>query len=552
MTGSSGDMPASGHPRRQRRIRILPPRGSRWRRRLLILLATVVAVILVPTVAWVGVFAYAYQTAARSNLGEQSFDRPLVIPPLAKPTVDEPGRKRFDLTLRTGTSELVEGVQTPTWGANGAYLAPTLRARRGDAVTVNVTNQLPEATTTIHWHGMRLPAVADGGPHQPIQPGQTWSPSWTVINPAATLWYHPHLHESTAEHVYRGIAGMFIIDDAEAGELTLPQTYGVDDVPLILQDKKLNGDGSLNFEPGSALTQMAGVDTVGVVGDEMLVNGTANAHLEVTAQRTRLRLLNAAGGRVFNLGFPDGRSFDLIATEQGLLEAPVELERLQLGPGERAEIVVELAAGERVNLRSFSPELGTSFPMHRFAGGDDTFDLLQLRAAASLTTSPPLPERLGGAPATPEEPPADAAVRQVKLTGKSTINGQSMELSRLDEVVPAGATEIWEVTSTSHPHVFHVHGVSFRVLDIGGQPPPANLRGRKDAIFLPERVLVRLAVTFDPYTDPDSPYMFHCHILSHEDRGMMGQFVVVEPGAEDDTPRQIQVPPGAHAHGPRS
>lgn len=528
-------------------MRILPPRGSPWRRRLLIGLVTVLVIVLAPVVGWVANFAYAYQTAARSNLGEQSFDRPLVIPPLAEPTIDPSGRKRFDLTLQTGSSELIKGVQTKTWGYNGAYLGPTLRASMGDEVAVHVTNQLPEATTTTHWHGMRLPAAADGGPHQPIQPGQTWSPRWAIIQPAATLWYHPHLHQTTAEHVYRGLAGMFIIDDPKASSLPLPKTYGVDDIPLILQDKKLRGDGSLDPAAGSILALMAGADTVGVLGETMLVNGTADAHLEVAARRTRLRLLNGSNGRVYNLGMADGRAFQLIATEQGLLQAPIELERLQLGPGERAEIVVELTPGERVNLRSFPPELGTTFPLHRFAGGDDTFDLLQLRAKPTLTSSPPLPQQLGGAPATPEPPPAAAAVRRFTLSSKSEINERSMDLARLDMVVPAGRTEVWEVTNTSHPHVFHVHGVSFRVLDVGGRPPPAHLRGRKDAVFLRERLLYRLAVDFDPYTSPTDPYMFHCHILSHEDDGMMGQFAVVEAGAEASTPRRIQVPSHAHA-----
>ena len=135
---------------------------------------------------------WLWSSASESNVGEMSFANELRIPPLAEPSVDERGRKVFDLRLEEGEAELLPGKPAETWGANGSYLGPTLRAERGDEVTVNLDNELPE-TTTLHWHGMHLPAAADGGPHQMIEPGETWSPSWTIDQPAASLWYHPHL-----------------------------------------------------------------------------------------------------------------------------------------------------------------------------------------------------------------------------------------------------------------------------------------------------------------------------------------------------------------------
>src|SRR5918992_1590675 len=154
------------------------------------LLIRALAVLGVLVLALVGAGIWLWSNAAQSNLGELSFANELRMPPLAEPSVDGPGRKVFDLRLEEGDAELLPGKQTETWGANGPYLGPTLRAERGDEVTVNVDNELP-GTTTLHWHGMHLPAAADGGPHQMIEPGQTWSPSWTIEQPAASLWYHP-------------------------------------------------------------------------------------------------------------------------------------------------------------------------------------------------------------------------------------------------------------------------------------------------------------------------------------------------------------------------
>ena len=216
-------------------------------RRLLLrrLLGGAVAVVLVGVLGLAGLAAWFWSRADVNTVGELGFTNRLEIPPLLEPGTDRSGRKVFDLRLQRGTTELLTGKPTETWGANGSHLGPTLRASRGDRVTVNVTNDLPE-TTTIHWHGMHLPAAADGGPHQPIRPGMTWSPTWTIDQPAATLWYHPHPHGATEDHMYRGLAGLFLLDDPEARSLPLPSRYGIDDIPVILQDKRFDTDGSLD------------------------------------------------------------------------------------------------------------------------------------------------------------------------------------------------------------------------------------------------------------------------------------------------------------------
>jgi FtsP/CotA-like multicopper oxidase with cupredoxin domain len=186
--------------------------------------------------------------------------------------------------------------------------------------------------------------------------------------------------------------------------------------------------------------------------------------------------------------------------------------------------------GEQVVLRSSPPELGTFRGMTEIAGGRDAFDVLQLRAAASLASSGPPPARLVQVPRL--DPAAAAATRAFRLAG-GQINGKSMDMDRIDEVVGEDTTEVWEVINQDLvPHNFHVHGVQFQLLDMGGAAPPPQLAGWKDTVYLPPRVPVRLIMRFATYADPGSPYMFHCHLILHEDQGMMGQFVVAAPGQQ--------------------
>lgn len=166
-------------------------------------------------------------------------------------------------------------------------------------------------------------------------------------------------------------------------------------------------------------------------------------------------------------------------------------------------------------------------------------------AAAELAPSPPLPVQLTDL--APIVAPPGARVRRVELDGSDAINEQQMDMTRIDEVVPAGATEIWEIENNVYDHNFHIHEVAFTVIDVNGEPPPAYVSGHKDTVYVPGKSMVRLAVQFGHHVDPTTPYMYHCHILRHEDLGMMGQFVIVEPGTEGAVPRTIAAPVG-HGH----
>ncbi|MEU6881329.1 multicopper oxidase domain-containing protein [Streptomyces sp. NPDC046712] len=497
-------------------------------KRVLIVLGSVAAV-LVSAIG--GGFLWLYTDAKTSTVGSTEFTRELEIPPLAPSTVRADGTRVFDLTMRAGQKEFQPGRRTPTWGFNGDYLGPTLRAERGEKVAVRIRNTLDEAST-VHWHGMHLPAKMDGGPHQMVAPGGSWTPNWTVDQPAATLWYHPHPHGATEKHVQRGLAGMFLLDDARSRKLALPKTYGFDDLPVVVQDVTFDGAA---FDHGHAL-----MASVGFLGDRTMVNGTLAPYKDVGDERIRLRLLNASTARIYTFGFADDRRFALVGTDGGLLEQPASMDRLQLSPGERAEIVVTMRPGERTVLRSYPLDAGLDFWNQRFGGGDDSFDVLQLRAAKILRPSPQVPARLGAL----EVPDGSDSVRgrhfDLRLSG---INGRSMEMDRIDETVTRGTSETWTVRNEDGmPHNFHVHDVQFRILEVNGERPRPHLRGAKDTVFVPSGTTVKLAMRFDGPADPNTPYMYHCHLLYHEDAGMMGQFVVVEKG---QGPGKV---PTSHAH----
>lgn len=451
---------------------------------------------------------------------------PLRIPPELRPRTAA-GVAAYNLRLQVGRTEFLAGKPTETWGVNGSFLGPTLRLRSGDEVALRVYNGLPEQTT-LHWHGLRPPARFDGGPHQRIDPGTVWEARWRLDQQASTAWYHPHPHGGTAEHVFKGVAGMIIVDDprARGGGPRLPSSYGVDDIPVILTDRTIDDTGAVQWETEPNFGQF---------GTDILVNGTLQPVATCRRQRTRLRVLNASSARRYHLELSDGRPFLVVATDSGLLPAPVESRRVSLGPAERAEVIVTLERGRHVELIT--------------RGGDERVDagdlpVLRMVGVGDLAASPKVPDDLGGLP--PIVAPAGATARTFHLQGHEAISGLVMDMGRIDHVIPAGTTEVWTVTNNVYAHNFHVHGAEFTVLDIDGRPPEAWESGRKDTVHVSKNRPVRLAVTFAPHTDPVSPYMYHCHILRHEDAGMMGQFVLVKPGTEAEVATRL---PTSGLHG---
>ena len=467
------------------------------------------------------------------------FANPLKLPVLIEGTTGA-GGKLFQLDVAAGKTEFLAGIITPTLGIKGTYLGPTIRCKAGDRVTLRVTNNLTEPTT-LHWHGLHIPARYDGGPHQIVEPGAVWEPSFEIKQKASLCWYHSHLMGRTGEQVLRGLAGLFLIEDEESRSLHLPSEYGVDDIPLIIQDRRFNRDGSFDYLSTMPDTMM------GYKGNVILVNGTVDPHFVLRRKRTRVRVLNGSNSRIYTLGRGDGAELLVIGSDGSLLERLARMRRVRLGPGERVELLIDMEPNQAITLMSYpdpvaTGAMGRGMMMGGMAGNSETFPIIELRAAQLETTDLALPERLIQVPNwTPAQ-----AVRTRKFTldmammgmggmmGRRTmdglmgINGRSMSKSRIDLQVQLGSIEIWEITNeTPLAHTFHIHGIQFRVLDRDGAPPPSNEQGLKDTVLVDPGSAVRIIAEFVDFADPEYPYMYHCHILEHEDADMMGQFVVV-------------------------
>jgi FtsP/CotA-like multicopper oxidase with cupredoxin domain len=427
------------------------------------------------------------------------------------------------LVASVGSQAIWPGATTAVWTLGGSFPGPTIRVGRGARFSARIENRLSEPTN-VHWHGLAAPPEMDGHPSDVIAPGQSRDIAFPIVDRAGTYWYHPHPDGRTARQVYGGMAGFFIVEDGREAALGLPS--GEYDVPLVLQDRRMSPDHSLTYAPGP-MDLMAGV-----LGDAVLVNGRPDAVLPVAATLYRLRLLNGSNARVYRLAFADGRSFHVIGTDGGLLERPVSVTGVDLGPGERVEILVDLTrdpVGTSVLLKSlaFTVPMGMGGGMMPGMGGGGTqgaaLDVLRLRversgpAARVPATLVPF-ERLD--PARAEGTQAfTLSMGMMPVAGAFTINGRSFDPRRVDVRARRGRLELWEVrNASSEPHPFHVHATSFQVVSRTSGPLGAQDLGWKDTVLTWPGETVALAIRFEQYA---GLYVLHCHNLEHEDAGMM-------------------------------
>jgi FtsP/CotA-like multicopper oxidase with cupredoxin domain len=468
----------------------------------------------------------------------------LPVPRLIEARSGEP----VTLALQKTQHRFGAGAAAPARGISASYLGPVVRVRSGDSIPFQVENRLDEETT-LHWHGLWVPSNVDGGPHNTIRPGAVWSPELAIRQPASTAWFHPHPHGNTARQVYSGLAGLMIVSDGADGDRGLPVAYGVDDLPLVLQDKRFGRGGTLVYDP-DMMDLMHGFQ-----GDTLVVNGAIGPVARVPAGYVRLRLLNAANARIFDLSFSDRRPFFVIAGDGGFLAEPVEVRSLVIAPGERYEVLVDFADGRIVDLLTASDAShgpGMMMPMmaprRQVAGTAETFMRFEpdLGLKAAVTR---LPRQLGTL--TPPDVKTAVSWRTFELNpmmgmggmmgmgmmhgpGRGAgpmhtmgINGRSFAMDRVDVTAKLKTAEVWEISVGGMPmaHPFHIHGASFRILSRNGHSPAAHEAGWKDVVLVEEHAEV--LVRFDNPAPPRMPFMYHCHILEHEDHGMMGQFAVV-------------------------
>ncbi len=489
-------------------------------------------------------------------------ERPVLpIPNLLTPDA----RNQVKLVVQAGKTTFGPHNAT-TWGYNGNLLGPAIQLRKGKALTVNIHNTLNEETT-VHWHGLEVPGEVDGGPHGIIKPGGQRTVTFTPDQRAATCWFHPHQHGKTGHQVAMGLAGLVLIEDDESRLLRLPKQWGIDDVPVIVQDKKFTADGQIDYQ----LDVMSAA--VGWFGDTLLTNGAIYPQHNAPKGWLRLRLLNGCNARSLNFAASDKRPLYVVASDGGLLAEPVKVTELPMLMGERFEVLVDISDGKPFDL--------VTLPVSQMGMAVAPFDKPQpvLRIQPLLVTaSGTLPETLTTLPALPSlegltqrklqlsmDPMLDMMGMQAlmkkyghqamagmdhgqmghgqmdhgKMGGMdhsmhgfdfrngNRINGKAFDMHTPQFAAAKGQYERWTISGEGDMmlHPFHIHGTQFRILAENGKAPAVHRSGWKDTVRV-EGGVSEVLVKFDHDAPKEYAYMAHCHLLEHEDTGMMLGFTV--------------------------
>lgn len=444
---------------------------------------------------------HSHNTSFNQNSSVKEFQKPLLLPPILKGEVKN-GVRTFDLNVTKGKWEFIDGNLTETYGYNGPILGPVLSLKKGEKTNINITNNLSEETT-VHWHGGILSQDVDGVHNADIQPDQSKNVEFILNQPAATLWFHPHPMHKTASQVYKGLAGLIYLEDEVSEKLNIPKTYGVDDFPIVIQDKKLTTDGQLTY----STTHMEKIH--GKSGGYLMINGIISPFVEVPNGLVRLRVVNGSNATNYDIDL-NGEQFYQIGSDGGLLNSPISMKKLTLAPGERGEILVN---SKKLNQKSYL-----------YVNGKEALELRKNKKSG-LTT---IPKTLVEIPeVTKNLSNLKTRTFTLKTTSKgNTINNTPYNMDKLNFDVQKGTQEIWEVKNGSKmmdmPHPFHVHGAQFRIIERNGKIPPLNEQGWKDTVNLNAGDDVKILIIYTT----DGITVYHCHILEHEEDGMMGQFQI--------------------------
>jgi FtsP/CotA-like multicopper oxidase with cupredoxin domain len=448
------------------------------------------------------------------------------------------------------TGRLLKGPADTLQTLPGSYLGPVIRLRRGQHVRVRFANKLGE-DSIVHWHGLDVPESADGHPRLAIGHGHEYVYEFEVTNRAGTYWYHPHPHMRTGAQVYQGLAGLLLVQDVEEDALALPS--GGAELLCVLQDRQFDARNQLVFHGGGMMEMMNGF-----LGDRVLVNGQPQPTTEVDAGWHRLRVLNGSNARIYKLAWSHDLQMAVIGGDGGVLEKPSYRQALTLAPGQRADLLLDLtslAAGREVHLESqaFAEAEAGAGGMMGMRGGrmmgmrggrsnvpnGAPLRVMTLRTRARKGPAFRVPDRLSSfdpAWSLTAAPP----IRRVPLTFQRMewlLGGRTFAMRDVspEETVAAGSTRLWEFVNMPNPmgmeaaHPIHMHGRQFRVIDRTGGRAMNTLRagivddGWRDTVLVLPGETVRVQVTF---TRHPGLYLYHCHILEHEDMGMMRNFRV--------------------------
>ena len=373
----------------------------------------------------------------------------------------------------------------------------------------------------------------DGGPHQLIGAGKTWSPSFKVKNNAGLYWYHPHAHETTQKQITYGAGGLIIIRDPAEAKLNLPRTYGVDDIPLVFTSRRFYQNNEFSFEGDNDK-----------YGDYPLANGVMDAETTLPAQVVRLRILNCEIERGYDFGFSDNRTFYVIGTDGGLVEKPIPVKRMKLMVGERVELLVDLSndkPGSALDMTTYNGgqpfgfpggEPGTGRPNGSYLN-NTTFRMLHINVGESKSNAvKDLPTALVKSESLKESEVSKE--RNVRISGGRptfSFDDKPYAMHDVSQIVKLGSVEKWTVTNNNiFGHSFHIHDVQFRIVSRSNGPVEAYESGWKDTLYVPRGESVSFVTKFDDFASDTDAFMYHCHMSNHEDGGLMGEFLVTKDG----------------------
>lgn len=483
------------------------------------------------------------------------------------------------------TAQLVKGDPSSLQTIPDSYLGPIIRVRKGQRVRVNFQNNLPQGQASIvHWHGLLLPEEMDGHPRFAIQPGQNYVYEFEVINRAGLNWFHPHPDGLTGQQAYAGLAGLFIVTDAEEESLNLPtKAY---DVPIVLQDRTLDADNQLlylgskigtprdpnmgnmgnmgsmqQYNSGQSSNGMMGdmSSMMGFLGQKIFVNGKPNFTLSAATRVYRLRILNGSNSRIYKLAWSSGDPLAVIGTDGNLLARPTERKYVMLAPGERIDVWADfskLKVGTEIFLNSLAfsgaENVGGSNMGSMMSSGNapelgSAMMLFNVKIEREEKETLRLPSQLAALPLLrPEDAVNASQPRPIELSLKGmkwVINGQPFEMNTAlpQETVKLNSIEQWEIINKLNPgammdamgmaHPIHLHGVHFQVISREVLPELAAGwqtvkdgyvdEGLKDTVMVMPGERVKLLMKFEKYS---GLYTYHCHNLEHEDAGMMRNY----------------------------
>jgi FtsP/CotA-like multicopper oxidase with cupredoxin domain len=503
---------AGGHPARAKARPLYPPaihtsgyppqvgrRRKRGQRTPHLLRLAVLVVLL----AGSGGLALSLHSASGRAFGDTPLADTFTAPPVLVNRSSLPQTVEVDLTAEPTPWSLIPGKTHTFWTFNGRVPGPTLELREGDRVIIHFHNKLPESTT-VHWHGLPVPVEADGNPMDPVLAGGSYDYVFTIpYGTAGTYWYHPHPHGRAARQVGRGLYGAIIVRAADD-----PLPASIPEKLLILTDAQVTSYGSIVF-PGA-------IDEPGWEGNVVFVNGTRQPTIALRrGEVQRWRVINASLARYYRLVL-QGHDLLQVGSDGGLFERPVMRSELLLAPADRVELLVQGTGepGQAYVLQSLPYD--RYWPHERPRDWDRTFDLLTVRYTDDPPMTPPaIPATLRPVPAL--DPAQAVAVRTLHFD-HAMINHHHFDPNHVDFSARLGDTDLWAIHNGDQmDHPFHLHGFRFQVLERNGarEPFPAW----EDTVNVPKGQSVLLIVQ---YRDHPGKRMFHCHILDHEDYGMMG------------------------------